>query len=106
MDQRTMSLLEIRQRFDSRPYSQETVRRRTKAAAILTSVGALLGAVMLGLVEPGWHLFLVLTAFLLAAITAWSSYYQLDQREAISSLVDHIERLEERLESERPGTQG
>ena len=106
MDQSPMSLPETRQRFDSSPYSRQSVRRRTKVAAVLTSLGALLGAVTLGLVEPGWHLFLVLTAVLLAAMVAWRSYFQLDQREAILSLVDHIERLEERLEAERPAAPG
>ena len=106
MDQRIMSLLEIRQRFDSRPYSQESVRRRTKWAAILASVGALLCAVFVGMLEPGWHTFVLLTAVLLAAMVAWCSYFQLDQREAMFSLVDHIEKLEGRLESEGPGGQG
>ena len=102
MEQRTMSLPEIRQRFDSHPYSQESVRRRTRWAAILASLGALLCAVFVGLLEPGWHVFVVLTAVLLAAMAAWCSYFQLDQREAMFYLVDHIERLEERLGAGEP----
>ena len=105
MDSRTMSLGEIRQRFDSSPYSQRIVRRRTKWAAILVSIGALVGTASLGMVESGWHTFLIPAMVLLAANLAWILYFQLDQKEAILSLVDHIEKLEERIEFEKPEVQ-
>jgi hypothetical protein len=53
-----------------------------------------------------WHSFLIPTAVLLAANLAWIVYFQVDQKRAIYSLVDHIQKLEERIDSEEPAIQG
>jgi hypothetical protein len=105
MEGTTMSLSEIRQRFSS-PDSLRRVRNRSRLSAICLSVSALVYAVSLGMGDQIWHSFLIPTAVLLAANLAWIVYFQVDQKRAIYSLVDHIQKLEERIDSEEPAIQG
>ena len=97
MDNKTLSLLEIRQRFEPFPHSQRGLRFRAKWAAILFSGGAILSAGALGFIQPGWHTFSIPASVLVAA-WSWSHYIQLDQKEAILSLVDHIEAMAENMD--------